>query len=205
MFVGRSFDLLIQCTVNLFLQHYAEYSSPCNTHEVAFGVETEKITNSQISSSSAYPGLPAVLGRLNSARSWSARVRNQNQWIQIDLGRSELVTVIATQGRADANEWVTSYYVSYSLDGEAFVSYKTKNRAKASINYRKYIVHVIILFLDTNINHSFDHVATTKLIYAHALSPLSFHPVAVLFTLRRCICSFLISKIKDSVTVVFGS
>ena len=69
----------------------------------------------------------------------SARVRNKNQWIQIDLGRDEVVTAIATLGRANLNQWVTSYYVSYSLDGKVFVSYKTKLVVKASSNYREVI------------------------------------------------------------------
>ena len=110
------------------------YSSPCNTSEVAFGVETGKIADSQISSSSAYPGLEAVRGRLKGTSSWSAAALNKNQWVQIDLGQDEVVTAIATQGRANADQWVKSYSVSYSLDGENFVSYKTKDIVKASSN-----------------------------------------------------------------------
>ena len=118
-----------------FLERYEwDQGGPCNTSEVAFGVETGKIADSQISSSSAYPGLEAVRGRLNGASSWSARVLNKDQWVQIDLGRNEVVTAIATQGRANANQWVKSYSVSYSLDGENFLSYKTKDIVKASSN-----------------------------------------------------------------------
>ena len=107
---------------------------------MAFGVESGKIPNSQIISSTAYhPRVAAVQGRLNGAASWSARVRNKNQWIQIDLGRDEVVTAIATQGRANANQWVTSYYVSYSLDGKVFFPHKIKGVVKASGNYRRYI------------------------------------------------------------------
>ena len=95
--------------------HYIVYSSPCNTSEVAFGVETGKIADSQLSSSSAYPGLEAIRGRLKGAASWSTDVLNKNQWFQIDLGRDEVVTAIATQGRANADQWVKSYSVSYSL------------------------------------------------------------------------------------------
>ena len=107
---------------------------------MAFGLQSGKISNSQITSSTAYrPRVAAVQGRLNGATSWSARVRNKNQWIQIDFGRDEVVTAIATQGRADANQWVTSYYVSYSFDGKVFVSYKTKGGVKASSNHRRCI------------------------------------------------------------------
>ena len=120
--------------VSFFFQHCLEYVSPCNTSEVAFGVETGKIADSQISSSSAYPGLEAVRGRLKGASSWSARVLNKDQWIQIDLGRYEVVTAIATQGRANADQWVKSYSLSYSLDGKVFISYKSKDIVKASKN-----------------------------------------------------------------------
>ena len=122
--------------VNFFFRHCLEYVSPCNTKEVAFGVETGKIADSQISSSSAYPGLEAVRGRLKGTSSWSARVLNKDQWIQIDLGRVEVVTAIATQGRANADQWVKSYSLSYSLDGENFVSYKSKDIVKASKNLK---------------------------------------------------------------------
>ena len=99
---------------------------------MAFGVETGKIADSQISSSSAYPGLEAVRGRLKGTSSWSARVLNKDQWIQIDLSRVEVITAIATQGRANADQWVKSYSVAYSLDGENFVPYETEDIVKAS-------------------------------------------------------------------------
>ena len=118
--------------LNFIFRHCLEYVSPCSTSEVAFGVETGRIADSQITSSSAYAGLEAVQGRLNGAASWSAAVLNKDQWVQIDLGRDEVVTAIATQGRANADQWVKSYSVSYSLDGKVFVSYKTKDIVKAS-------------------------------------------------------------------------
>ena len=119
---------------------------------MAFGVESGKIPNSQITSSTAYhPRVAAVQGRLNGAASWSARVRNKNQWIQIDLGRDEVVTAIATQGRANLNQWVTSYYVSYSLDGKVFISYKNDGIIKASTNCGRYIKRVSYI-QDTTFN-----------------------------------------------------
>jgi hypothetical protein len=44
---------------------------------------------------------------------WIARVSNQNQWIQIDLESNTRVKGIATQGRYDANQWVTKYKLFY--------------------------------------------------------------------------------------------
>ena len=49
--------------------------------------------------------------------SWSARHNNRNQWLKIFLGRTYRTTGIATQGRHDADQWVTAYYVYYSQDG----------------------------------------------------------------------------------------
>ena len=40
--------------------------------------------------------------------------------IQVDLGSLYYVTAVATQGRPDAAQWVTSYKVTYSLDGVTF-------------------------------------------------------------------------------------
>ena len=51
---------------------------------------------------------------------WSSRHNNHNQWLKIDLGRPTKVTGMATQGRQDTDQWVTAYYVYYSLDGVRF-------------------------------------------------------------------------------------
>lgn len=51
---------------------------------------------------------------------WSSRHNNHNQWLKIDLGRTNKVTGIATQGRQDMAQWVTVYYVYYSIDGLHF-------------------------------------------------------------------------------------
>ena len=66
------------------------------------------------------------LARLHRARrgrlmgAWSSRHNNHNQWLQVDLGRSMKVMGINTQGRQDADQWVTAYYILYSSDGARF-------------------------------------------------------------------------------------
>jgi hypothetical protein len=115
----------------LMIQHLSEYASPCSTHETALGVESGKISNAQITSSSIWSAaLSTQQGRLNGPTSWSVRVNNINQWIQVDLGRKDVITAIATQGRHNFNQWVKSYYLSYSEDGESFEDYKTLNGVK---------------------------------------------------------------------------
>ena len=54
---------------------------------------------------------------------WSARHNTAYQWIMIDFLTSVKVLALATQGRADASQWVTRYYLTYGFDGINFVPY----------------------------------------------------------------------------------
>ena len=56
--------------------------------------------------------------------SWAAGANDGKQWLQIDFGELVLVTKVATQGRQDADQWVTKYTLSYSLDGMHWAEYK---------------------------------------------------------------------------------
>ena len=55
---------------------------------------------------------------------WSAKTNDGKQWLQIDFGELVQVTKVATQGRQDADQWVTKYTLSYSLDGMHWAGYK---------------------------------------------------------------------------------
>ena len=64
------------------------------------------------------------------AGAWSARYNNtnsQDQWIQADLGTTHRIESVTTQGRPSSVfvQWVTSYYISYSLDGANWVDIPT--------------------------------------------------------------------------------
>lgn len=54
---------------------------------------------------------------------WTARYNDAHQYIQADLGDLIQVVSIATQGRQDQAEWVTSYNISYSQDGKVWYAY----------------------------------------------------------------------------------
>ena len=56
--------------------------------------------------------------------SWVAKANDSKQWLQIDFGELVQVTKVATQGRQDADQWVTKYTLSYSLDGMHWAEYK---------------------------------------------------------------------------------
>lgn len=65
--------------------------------------------------SSHWPGL--YFWRLDSPTSWSARYNNGEQWIQIASPIRLKWIGVVTQGRKNANQWVTSYKVFTSDDG----------------------------------------------------------------------------------------
>jgi hypothetical protein len=94
------------------------------------GTEDGRISRGSFRASTFYNVyLAPYAGRLNSIRSWSARTNNAKQWLQIDLLGTGRVTGIASQGRRDANQWVTSYVLSYSR-GSAFRVYREGGRVK---------------------------------------------------------------------------
>ena len=80
----------------------------------------------------------ASLGRLNLAAgsgkvgSWCAKRNDVNQWLQIDLGSLTTVTKVATQGRQDSSQWVTTYSLSYSLTGSYWVQYTVRGKKKVT-------------------------------------------------------------------------
>ena len=93
-------------------------------------MESEEIPNSALKSSSVYNQYSGPeRSRLNKKQEgsyyggWASKHADVGQWLQIDLGKITKVTRIATQGRYDANWWVTKYSLTYS-DGGQFKSYK---------------------------------------------------------------------------------
>jgi hypothetical protein len=77
------------------------------------------LDDSNMSASTVYSGsYHAHLGRLNLASdpNWTAALNDQNQWIKVDCGETTKIAAFATQGRYGADQWVTNYKVSYSLD-----------------------------------------------------------------------------------------
>lgn len=99
--------------------------------DIALGMQSGRIKNAAIKASSQWDNNHAsYLARLKRLRrgklmgAWSSRHNNYNQWIQVDLGKPMKVTGVATQGRAEANQWVTAFYVLYSSDGVKFAKVK---------------------------------------------------------------------------------
>ena len=97
-------------------------------------MESGHLPDSAISASTSYDGnhIPQF-GRLNKipasgkAGAWCAKSNDVKQWLQVSFGRQTTVTKVATQGRYKSNQWVTSYTLSYSVDGAHWVWYRLSN------------------------------------------------------------------------------
>lgn len=107
--------------------------------DVPIGLEDRRVPDQLITASSFYNYYCAPrnarlrqrrVGRLGGA--WCAKRSDRRQWLKIDLGGLTRVSRIATQGRQNADQWVTSYYVSYSTKVYRFITYKENRRTKVS-------------------------------------------------------------------------
>jgi len=94
----------------------------------ALGMQSGRIKTSVVTTTSQWNNNYRV-GRLNTNHFWIARVNNRYQYIQVNFGRSTKVSAIATQGRANAHQWVTQYTLSFSTDGVVFTKYKRNDNS----------------------------------------------------------------------------
>jgi len=104
------------------------------------GLEDGRVPDPLIRASSYYNYYCGPFNaRLNRRRygrqggAWCAKRRDRRQWLQVDFGALTRVSRVATQGRQNAAQWVTSYYISYSRNGYKFVPYREGRRTKVMI------------------------------------------------------------------------
>ena len=107
-----------------YLQVFIPTENFCNR---PVGIQNGRIKNSAMTASSQWDVNHASwLARLHRARrgrlmgAWSSRHNNHHQWLQIDMGRFMKCSGINTQGRQDADQWVTAYQILYGSDGTRF-------------------------------------------------------------------------------------
>jgi len=107
--------------------------------DMPLGLEDKRVHNKMMRASSYYNYYCGPWnGRLNGRRygryggAWCAKRRDRRQWLQIDFGALAKVYRIASQGRQNSAQWVTSYSLSYSKNGYKFVTYKERGRTKVS-------------------------------------------------------------------------
>ena len=112
-------------------------------------MENGAISDLQISASSQWDAHHAPpQGRLHFKRSgvkqgsWSARVNDGDQWLQVDLGSQYTkVTGVATQGRNGHPQWVKKYKLQYSEDGVSFQYYKEPADTEEKVSWTLHIAH----------------------------------------------------------------
>ena len=61
------------------------------------------------------------------AGGWSPLVTDSQPWFQLDLRDRMEVTAVATQGRYDSSDWVSSYMLLYSDTGRAWKQYRQED------------------------------------------------------------------------------
>ena len=83
--------------------------------------------NEQLTASSHYNNIPrADRSRLHTtegngnAGAWSSSTLSVGEYIQVDLRTVRRLERVATQGRNNHNQWVTSYSMAYSVDDEHY-------------------------------------------------------------------------------------
>lgn len=64
---------------------------------------------------------------------WVPLESDENQWLQVDLGKATRLTKIAVQGEAgESSRHVKEFTVSCSLDGETFLPYREEGTEKVT-------------------------------------------------------------------------
>ncbi|XP_035509881.1 retinoschisin-like [Morone saxatilis] len=115
-------------------QGHSQNCMPECPYHRALGFESGSVTSDQISASNQdeytgwYSSWMPSKARLNNQGfgcAWLSKFNDQYQWIQIDLEEVGVVSGILTQGRCDADEWITKYSVQYrTLETLNWVYYK---------------------------------------------------------------------------------
>ena len=101
------------------------------------GMENRRILSGHLRASSSYNynhGPDRARLNIHSGHgrtgAWVARYRNTKQWLQVDLRQLSIIKGLATQGRREAHQYVSSYTLSYSLKGVRFRMYSVYGRIK---------------------------------------------------------------------------
>ena len=87
------------------------------------------------------------VGRLGGA--WCVRRNDHNQYLQIDLRRPTRISKVTTQGRYDANQFVRTYRLLYSQNGNTFKPIKEGGKIKVChlrslLNHRNCLANATI-------------------------------------------------------------
>lgn len=54
---------------------------------------------------------------------WAAGSNNKDQWIGVEFNQTFEISAIQIQSRRNAGQWVKTYEITYSMDGENWNTY----------------------------------------------------------------------------------
>ena len=112
---------------------------PTEKCDSALGMGSGAITDQQLSAHSAwnnnhqrYGASRARLYLNEWPQGWSAQKNDPSPWLQIDLLETRTVTAVATQGYGNKKdkEWVKTYVLMTSLDGQRWNLYREGGRKR---------------------------------------------------------------------------
>ena len=72
---------------------------------------------------------------------WTAKTKQPREWIQVEFNQTKTILAVVTQGCADFTQWVTSFILLYSQDGEQWRTY-SKDHSEFEVN--KYIIMQVL-------------------------------------------------------------
>ena len=111
-------------------------------------MESHFILDSQITASSEWNAkngahnarlnLQAVSGIRSGGWSAAPGQNNYNQWLQVDFIKTVTLGKVATQGRMNADQWVSNFSLSYSMDGNVFKVYQQSGSDKVRVTEKKF-------------------------------------------------------------------
>ncbi|KXJ28705.1 Polycystic kidney disease protein 1-like 2 [Exaiptasia diaphana] len=118
---------------------------------VALGMNTGYISDNAISSSASFSSqtLPnfARLHRVKELGGWQANSSIDKSYIEVDLGADMMITGISTQGPGlIANNYVTSYNVSYRRENSTWTTYQENGTTKVfpgNTNQFAVVTHIL--------------------------------------------------------------
>lgn len=90
-------------------------------------------------------------------------VTDQDPWIQVDLREQFEVTAVATQGRYDSWDWVSSYTLLYSDTGRAWKQYRQEDGVSVSVHTGSHMISNPVCFVlqdfTVNVQANPDHLS----------------------------------------------
>uniref|UniRef100_A0A096M547 Contactin associated protein family member 5 n=1 Tax=Poecilia formosa TaxID=48698 RepID=A0A096M547_POEFO len=117
------FPAVLLCTASVLSGASAASHYNCNGPLASALPHSSFQSSSQ--SSASYSAFYAKLNRRDAeAGGWSPMVTDQDPWLQVDLREQMEVTAVATQGRYDSSDWVSSYLLLYSDTGRIWKQYR---------------------------------------------------------------------------------